>query len=81
MKKVDNYYENYELTPAAREINDFVQEKLSNWYVRLSRRRFWKGEYQVDKISAYQTLHTVMTDICRLSAPLAPFLWKDYFQI
>ena len=80
IKKVDSHYNDYEPTKAARLINSFVIDNLSNWYVRLSRRRFWKGEYQVDKISAYQTLHTVMTDICRLSAPLAPFFMERLFS-
>ena len=57
IKKVDSHYNDYEPTKAARLINSFVIDNLSNWYVRLSRRRFWKGEYQADKISAYQTLH------------------------
>ncbi|PIY12631.1 MAG: isoleucine--tRNA ligase, partial [Flavobacteriaceae bacterium CG_4_10_14_3_um_filter_33_47] len=58
IKKVDAYYAEYEPTKAARAISDFTQDHLSNWYVRLSRRRFWKGDYQTDKISAYQTLYT-----------------------
>ncbi|MGB2386031.1 MAG: isoleucine--tRNA ligase [Flavobacteriaceae bacterium] len=71
--KVDNYYADYEPTKAARVISEFTQELLSNWYVRLSRRRFWKGDYQVDKISAYQTLYTCMLTIAKLGAPIAPF--------
>ena len=70
---VDNYYNDYEPTKAARDITNFVIDNLSNWYVRLSRRRFWKGEYEPDKISAYQTLFTVLIDICKLSAPISPF--------
>ena len=66
VKKVDYNLDNYDLTPAARDINDFVQEKLSNWYVRLSRRRFWKGEYNEDKISAYQTLHECLIKLVNL---------------
>ena len=80
VKKVDNYYENYELTPAAREINDFVQEKLSNWYVRLSRRRFWKGEYNNDKISAYQTLYECLCTVGKLISPIAPFYAEFIYQ-
>ena len=80
VKKVDNYYENYELTPAAREINDFVQEKLSNWYVRLSRRRFWKGEYNNDKISAYQTLYECLCTVGKLISPIAPFYSEFIYQ-
>ncbi|WP_431108471.1 isoleucine--tRNA ligase [Winogradskyella poriferorum] len=73
IKKVDEYYADYEPTKAARAISDFTQDYLSNWYVRLSRRRFWKGDYQADKISAYQTLYTCMETIAKLGAPIAPF--------
>ncbi|MFI0429901.1 isoleucine--tRNA ligase [Mariniflexile sp. HMF6888] len=73
IKKVDAYYADYEPTKAARVISDFTQDYLSNWYVRLSRRRFWKGDYQQDKISAYQTLYTCMETIAKLGAPIAPF--------
>ncbi len=73
IQKVDEYYAEYEPTKAARVISDFTQDYLSNWYVRLSRRRFWKGDYQDDKISAYQTLYTCMETIAKLSAPIAPF--------
>ena len=71
--KVDEYYADYEPTKAARVISEFSQEYLSNWYVRLSRRRFWKGDYQTDKISAYQTLFTCMLTLSKLGAPIAPF--------
>ena len=78
---VDQYYGEYEPTKATRAISDFVQENLSNWFVRLSRRRFWKGSYGEDKISAYHTLHTCLLTISKLSAPVAPFfmdcLYKD----
>ncbi|MEM9078099.1 MAG: isoleucine--tRNA ligase [Bacteroidota bacterium] len=81
IQKVDEAYNDYEATKAARMISDFVQENLSNWYVRLSRRRFWKGDYQQDKISAYQTLYTCLVTVAKLSAPVAPFymdrLYKD----
>ncbi|MEE3035198.1 MAG: isoleucine--tRNA ligase [Bacteroidota bacterium] len=81
VKDVDQLYENYEPTRAARAISFFVQEKLSNWYVRLSRRRFWKGDYEKDKISGFQTLHDLLLTIAKLSAPIAPFysdiLYKD----
>ncbi|MEZ4969332.1 MAG: isoleucine--tRNA ligase [Flavobacteriaceae bacterium] len=81
IKTVDEAYEDYEPTKATRAISDYVQENLSNWYVRLSRRRFWKGDYQKDKISAYQTLYTCLTTVAKLSAPVAPFymdrLYKD----
>jgi isoleucyl-tRNA synthetase len=73
IQKVDEYYADYEPTKAARAISDFTQDYLSNWYVRLSRRRFWKGDYQEDKISAYQTLYTCMLTIAKLGAPVAPF--------
>ncbi|WP_299120654.1 isoleucine--tRNA ligase [uncultured Winogradskyella sp.] len=73
IQKVDDYYAEYEPTKAARAISDFTQDYLSNWYVRLSRRRFWKGDYQTDKISAYQTLYTCMETIAKLGAPIAPF--------
>ena len=73
IQKVDAYYSDYEPTKAARAISDFTQDYLSNWYVRLSRRRFWKGDYQQDKISAYQTLYTCMVTISKLGAPIAPF--------
>ncbi len=81
IKNVDEYYNEYEPTKATRAISDFVQENLSNWFVRLSRRRYWKGEYQKDKISAYQTLYTCMLTVAKLGAPVAPFfmdrLYKD----
>ena len=81
IRKVDEAYNEYEPTKAARVISDFVQENLSNWYVRLSRRRFWKGDYQHDKISAYQTLYSCLQTVAKLAAPIAPFftdsLYKD----
>ncbi|MFL2633726.1 MAG: isoleucine--tRNA ligase [Candidatus Marisimplicoccus sp.] len=80
IRQVDSDLENYDLTPATRNINDFVQEKLSNWYVRLSRRRFWKGEYNEDKISAYQTLYECLTKISKLISPIAPFYSEYIFQ-
>lgn len=73
IKFVDESYNDYEPTKAARAISDFVQENLSNWYVRLCRRRFWKGEYSTDKISAYQTLYTCLETVAKLMAPIAPF--------
>ena len=73
VKRVDEFYADYEPTKAIRAISDFVQEYLSNWYVRLCRRRFWKGDYEQDKISAYQTLYTCMLTVAKLSAPVAPF--------
>ena len=84
IKNVESYYEDYEPTKAAREISEFVQENLSNWYVRLCRRRFWKGEYGTDKIAAYQTLYTCLITVTKLAAPIAPFfmdqLYKDLTQ-
>ena len=73
IKEVDAYYEDFEPTKAARAIQSFVDEHLSNWYVRLCRRRFWKGEYTQDKISAYQTLYTCLSTISKLMSPIAPF--------
>ena len=79
IKTVDEAYADYEPTKAARAISDYVQENLSNWYVRLCRRRFWKGDYQQDKISAYQTLYTCLLTIARLSAPIAPFFMEQLY--
>ncbi len=78
--KVDQLYDTYEPTKAARAISHFVQENLSNWYVRLSRRRFWKGSYAEDKISAYQTLYTCLDTITRLGAPIAPFYMDKLYN-
>jgi len=72
-KELDEYYADYEPTKAARAIQSFVDEHLSNWYVRLCRRRFWKGEYTEDKISAYQTLYTCLDTVAKLIAPISPF--------
>jgi isoleucyl-tRNA synthetase len=80
INKVDTFYAAYEPTRAARAISDFTQDYLSNWYVRLSRRRFWKGDYQTDKISAYQTLYTCMNTIAKLGAPIAPFFMDRLYQ-
>ncbi len=81
VQKVDDSYADYEPTRATRAIDSFVQDHLSNWYVRLCRRRFWKGEYGQDKISAYQTLYTCMLTVAKLGSPVAPFfmdkLYKD----
>lgn len=80
IRNVNAYYADYEPTRAARAIQDFVLDNLSNWYVRLSRRRFWKGEYSKDKISAYQTLYTVLENIAILISPIAPFFADRLFQ-
>ena len=81
MNRVDKAYTEYEPTRAGRLLQEFVTENLSNWYVRLCRRRFWKGEYAQDKISAYQTLFTCLVNISKMASPIAPFftdrLYKD----
>ena len=73
IKEVGESYENYEPTRAGRAISEFVSENLSNWFVRLSRKRYWGGEYSTDKISAYQTLYTCLNTVAKLMAPIAPF--------
>lgn len=80
IENVDGYYNDYEPTKAARAISDFVTENLSNWYVRLCRRRFWKGEYGPDKIAAYQTLYTCLLNVAKLSAPIAPFFMDKLYR-
>ena len=80
IKTVDSAYADYEPTRAARAISDFVQENLSNWYVRLCRRRFWKGEYGQDKIAAYQTLYECLLAISKLGAPIAPFFMDKLYR-
>ena len=77
--EVDKFYADFEPTRATRAIQNFVDEHLSNWYVRLCRRRFWKGEYTEDKISAYQTLYTCLNTIAKLMAPVAPFFSDRLF--
>lgn len=78
-KTVDEALNDYEPTKAGRAIQEFVDAYLSNWYVRLCRRRFWKGEYSDDKISAYQTLYTCLETLSRLMAPIAPFFSERMF--
>lgn len=80
IKEVKAFYEDYEPTRVARAINTFVNDNLSNWYVRLCRRRFWKGDYSEDKISAYQTLYTCLETVAKLSAPIAPFFMDQLYQ-
>ena len=80
IKVVDEAYADYEPTKAARAISEFVGENLSNWYVRLCRRRFWKGEYATDKIAAYQTLYTCLLTISKLGAPIAPFFMDKLYR-
>ena len=80
VKDVGNCYENYDLTRAGRAIQDFVTENLSNWYVRLNRKRFWGGDYDNDKIAAYQTLYSCLETVSRLAAPIAPFYMDQLFR-
>lgn len=80
VKEVTEFYEDYEPTKVARAINNFVNDNLSNWYVRLCRRRFWKGDYSEDKISAYQTLYTCLETVAKISAPIAPFFMDQLYQ-
>ncbi|MEC4115722.1 isoleucine--tRNA ligase [Myroides phaeus] len=80
VKRVDEFYAEYEPTKAARAITDFVTENLSNWYVRLCRRRFWKGEYAQDKIAAYQTLYTCLITVAKLGSPIAPFFMDKLYR-
>lgn len=79
IKEVGEYYETYEPTKAGRAINNFVTENLSNWYVRLNRKRFWGSKYDNDKIAAYQTLYTCLETIAQLMAPIAPFYADQLF--
>lgn len=78
--EVDESYNTYEPTKAARAIQNFVDEHLSNWYIRLSRRRFWKGEMTEDKKAAYETLYTCLTNIAQLMSPIAPFFSDWLYQ-
>jgi isoleucyl-tRNA synthetase len=80
VKTVTEAMDDYEPTLAGRAIEEFLDEHLSNWYVRLCRRRFWKGEYEQDKISAYQTLYTCLETIVRLMAPISPFFSDALFR-
>ncbi len=80
VKKAGDFMDDYEPTQAGRVVEDFVDEQLSNWYVRLCRRRFWKGEYEQDKISAYQTLYECLETLTRLIAPVSPFFSDVLFR-
>jgi isoleucyl-tRNA synthetase len=80
IKEVEGYYEDYEPTKASRAIQNFVINKLSNWYIRLNRRRFWKGEYNADKKNAYSTLYECLTNVSLISSPIAPFYMDRLFQ-
>ncbi len=80
VKEVQEYFDNYDLTKAARAISNFTIEQLSNWYVRRNRRRFWKSEMNNDKISAYQTLYKCLVTVAKLSSPIAPFISEEIYQ-
>ncbi|HEY5969261.1 MAG TPA: isoleucine--tRNA ligase [Chitinophagaceae bacterium] len=80
VKKVNEFMDDYEPTQAGRVVEDFVDEHLSNWYVRLCRRRFWKGEYEHDKVYAYQTLYECLETVLRLIAPISPFFSDAIFS-
>ncbi|GAB3825226.1 isoleucine--tRNA ligase [Pontibacter rugosus] len=79
VQDVDSHYADYDPTRAARAIQDFVVDDLSNWYVRLNRKRFWKGEYNTDKMAAYQTLYTCLETVAKLASPVAPFYAEQLF--
>ena len=80
IRDVGGYYEDYEPTKAARAVQDFVINKLSNWYIRLNRRRFWKGEFNQDKKNAYSTLFECLNAVALISSPIAPFYMDNLFQ-
>ncbi len=80
VKEVGRCYEDYDLTRAGRAIQDFVTENLSNWYVRLNRKRYWGGDYDQDKVAAYQTLFVCLETVSRLAAPIAPFYMDMLFR-
>ncbi|MEM9676153.1 MAG: isoleucine--tRNA ligase, partial [Bacteroidota bacterium] len=80
VKQVDEAYKDYEPTRAARAIQDFTIDDLSNWYVRLNRKRFWQGEYNENKQAAYQTLYTCLVTLAQLSSPIAPFYSEHLFR-
>lgn len=80
VKDVKNYFDEYDLTKAARAISYFTIEELSNWYVRRNRRRFWKSEMNADKISAYQTLYQCLVTVAKLSSPIAPFISEEIYR-
>ena len=85
IKEVDENLNSYEPTKAGRAISDFVNDNLSNWYVRLNRKRFWGGDMTKDKLSAYQTLYTCLETVAKLMAPIAPFyadtLYSDLIAV
>jgi len=80
VETTNSHMDNYDITKAARDISDFVNDDLSNWYVRLNRRRFWKSEMGPDKDAAYQTLYEALVTVCKLIAPIAPFLSEEIFR-
>ena len=80
IQEVTAHYENYDPTKAGRAIQDFVMDNVSNWFVRLSRKRFWKGELHTDKLSAYQTLHACLKTVAQLMAPIAPFYAEQLYS-
>lgn len=80
VKDVDGFYDTYEPTRAGRAISEFVNDNLSNWYVRLNRRRFWGGGMTTDKLSAYQTLYTCLETVAKLMSPIAPFYGDQLFS-
>lgn len=80
VKDYENYMEKYDVTKAAREVSEFTIDQLSNWYVRRSRRRFWKSEMNENKLSAYQTLYECLSTVVKLASPFAPFLTEEIYQ-
>ncbi len=80
INQVDESYANYEPTKAGRAIQEFVVDELSNWYVRLCRKRFWRGDYSDDKIAAYQTLYTCLSTVIKLVAPICPFYAEKVYK-
>jgi len=80
VKSYENFMENYDVTKAAREVSEFTIDQLSNWYVRRSRRRFWKSEMNENKLSAYQTLYECLSTVVKLASPFAPFLTEEIYQ-
>lgn len=80
VKDYEGFMENYEVTKAAREVSEFTIDQLSNWYVRRSRRRFWKSEMNENKLSAYQTLFECLSTVVKLASPFAPFLTEEIYQ-
>lgn len=80
VEEFEQYMDNYDLTKAARAVSDFTIDQLSNWYVRRSRRRFWKSEINENKLSAYQTLYECLITVAKLSSPFAPFISEEIYQ-